>query len=89
MSTPVMAFTKCTKWMLLGFWMVWLTTLLVSRVFIFHEAYTAHTAKVFDERWLAHQCKQPEFYSNIRHHTDLCEVSRCSPPIHPTLDTMC
>jgi hypothetical protein len=74
MSTPAMAFTQYLKWMLMGFWLVWLTTLVVSRIFIFHEAYTTHTAKVVDEQWLAEQCKTPEFYSNIRQHTDLCEA---------------
>jgi hypothetical protein len=74
MSTPVMAFTQYMKWMLMGVWLVWATTLVVSRIFIFHEAYTTHTAKVWDERWLYDQCKTPEFYSNIRQHTDLCEA---------------
>jgi hypothetical protein len=74
MSTPAMAFATHLKWMLFGFWTVWLTTLLVSRIFIFHSAYTTHTAKVVDERWLLEQCKTPEFYSNIRQHTDLCEA---------------
>jgi hypothetical protein len=75
MSTPVMAFTQYVKWMLLGFWVIWATTLFVSRIFIFHQAYTTHIAKVGDEKWLADQCTKPEFYSNIRQHTDLCEVS--------------
>jgi hypothetical protein len=70
-----MAFTNYMKWILIGFWIVWMTTLLVSRSYIFHEAYTAHVAKVEDERWLLEQCSTPEFYSNIRQHTDLCEVS--------------
>jgi hypothetical protein len=74
MSTPVMAFGHYVKWMLAGFWVLWLTTLLVSRIFIFHEAYTAHVAKVQDEKWLSSQCNTPEFYSNIRQHTDLCEA---------------
>jgi hypothetical protein len=83
MSTPAMALTLSMKWMLMGFWLVWGTTLLVSRIFIFHQAYTTHTAKVRDEEWLANQCSTPEFYSNIRQHTDLCEDvysnSRASP----------
>jgi hypothetical protein len=83
MSTPVMAFTQYLKWMLMGFWLLWVTTLLVSRIFIFHAAYTTHVAKVSDENWLLEQCKTPEFYSNIRQHTDLCEAvytnSRSSP----------
>jgi hypothetical protein len=74
MSTPVMAFTQYMKWMLVGFWMIWVTTLFVSRIFIFHEAYITHAAKVVDEQWLAQQCSKPEFYSNIRQHTDLCEA---------------
>jgi hypothetical protein len=74
MSTPAMLFMQYTKWLLVGFWSVWLTTLVVSRVFIFHEAYTSHLAKIVDEMWLTQQCNTPEFYSNIRQHTDLCET---------------
>jgi hypothetical protein len=71
------------KWMLVGFWAIWVTTLCVSRIFIFHEAYSTHVAKVKDEQWLAEQCSKPEFYSNIRQHTDLCEV--ISPLTSPCL----
>jgi hypothetical protein len=74
MSTPIMLFTQYMKWVLMGFWVLWGTTFCVSRLFIFHEAYTAHVAMVSDEKWLSDQCNTPEFYSNIRQHTDLCEA---------------
>jgi hypothetical protein len=68
-----MAFTVYMKWVLMGCWVLWLSTLVVTRVFIFHEAYLAHVSKVADERWLLRQCGDSDFYSNIRQHTDLCE----------------
>lgn len=44
----------------------------VSRAYIFYEAYCAFTLQRADEAWLGRQCKDPEFYSNMRQHTDLC-----------------
>jgi hypothetical protein len=44
----------------------------VGRIFIFYEAYTAFLSILRDEEWLRLQCASPEFYSNMRQHTELC-----------------
>ena len=44
-----------------------------SRVHILHESY-AHIVQVrSDEEWLATSCKNPEFYSNLKSHSVLCD----------------
>lgn len=60
--------------------MIWVLSLTISRLFIFQQAYSSHVAKIQDEQWLLQQCEEPVFYSNIRQHTDLCEVRTL--PIH-------
>jgi len=42
------------------------------RVYAFHEAYVFEVGKRNDERWLLLQCADPDFYSNLRQHSDLC-----------------
>lgn len=44
-----------------------------SRIHILHESY-AHLSQVrSDEEWLATSCKNPEFYSNLKSHSSLCD----------------
>lgn len=43
-----------------------------SRALIFHESYLHEYGKLEDERYLLERCKDAEFYSNIRQHTDIC-----------------
>lgn len=42
------------------------------RVYIFYEAYSLFSMQRTDESWLRAKCKDAEFYSNMRQHTDLC-----------------
>jgi hypothetical protein len=67
-----MAFGVGLRNVLFSFWLVWLCTFCISRIFLLHEAYISESNKQADERWLLEKCKEPEFYSNIRQHTDLC-----------------
>lgn len=77
MSTPAMAFGVGLRNVVVSFWMVWGITFFISRAFLLHESYVAEANKRMDERWLLEKCQEPEFYSNLRQHTDLCtEVAR-------------
>lgn len=42
------------------------------RALIFHESYLHEQGKMQDEVYLLERCKDSEFYSNIRQHTDIC-----------------
>ena len=72
MSTPAMAFGVGLRNVVVSLWLIWVVTFCISRVFLFHEAYIFESNKRADERWLLSKCKDAEFYSNIRQHTDLC-----------------
>lgn len=54
------------------FFGLWTSIFLFTRVYLFYEAYQNESKKKEDERWLRIQCKEPEFYSNLKQHTDLC-----------------
>lgn len=56
----------------LAFWCLWAFTLLISRIYIYHIAYNDELERLENEKWLLEKCKEPEFYSNMRSHTDLC-----------------
>lgn len=72
MSTPAMAFGAGLRNILVSLWLVWSLTFAISRIFLLHDAYISESNKRIDERWLREKCKEPEFYSNLRQHTDLC-----------------
>lgn len=72
MSTPYTFLAGWIKTVVASFWFVWLSTLIVSRIYVFHQAYVSETQKRADERYLLDKCNDPEFYSNIRQHTEIC-----------------
>jgi hypothetical protein len=52
----------------------WVVSFSVGRIFIFYESYTSFLSVLKDEKWLLVQCASPEFYSNMRQHTELCNM---------------
>jgi hypothetical protein len=47
--------------------------LFVTNLHRFHVALTSRHQAEQDNNWLAQQCKSPEFYSNMRQHSNLCD----------------
>ena len=79
MSTPYMALGSLLRQALGVFWVLWLATFVVTRSYALHEAYQAEVGQQSDERWLLQQCQLPEFYANLRQHSNLC-TEVCSSP---------
>lgn len=44
----------------------------VDKLCLLHETYTIRAQELEKELWLLSQCKDPEFFSNMGHHTNLC-----------------
>ena len=44
-----------------------------NKICLLHKAYQLRAAKIEKESWLREQCAKPDFYSNMRYHTSLCE----------------
>ena len=76
MTTPAMVFSSVIKLIIISLGVFWSVSFLVSRLFIFYEAYTDYVRTLKDEQWLLLQCASPEFYTNLRTHTDLCNNVR-------------
>jgi len=74
MSTPAMVAASMIKLMVVCLGVFWIVSFSVGRIFIFYESYTAFLAILKDEEWLRVQCASPEFYSNMRQHTELCNT---------------
>ena len=72
MSTPAMVAASMIKLMVVCLGVFWIVSFSVGRIFIFYEAYTSFLSVLKDEEWLRIQCASPEFYSNMRQHTELC-----------------
>lgn len=67
-----MAFASCMRTVIFCFVSLWVFTLTVSRIWTFHHALQLEMVKRKNERWLLEQCDNPEFYFNMKEHTDLC-----------------
>jgi hypothetical protein len=57
MSTPSMIFTIWLKNICMVLWLLWVSTLVISRIYILHEAYNFESAKLVDEIYLLKLCK--------------------------------
>lgn len=51
---------------------MWLFLFVSSRIILFHQEYQNELSKLSDDEWLRVKCKDPEFFHNIKQHTDLC-----------------
>lgn len=85
MATPAMVFACLLKLMAISVGVFWVVSFGVSRLFVFYEAYSAFLRVLKDEEWLRVQCALPEFYSNMRQHTDLCNAVRLNAERSPML----
>ena len=72
MATPAMVVASMIKLMVISLSIFWIISFTVGRVFIFYEAYTSVLRVHKEESWLRVQCADPNFYTNMRQHTDLC-----------------
>ena len=80
-----MVFACMLKLMVVSVGVFWAVSFGVSRVFVFYEAYSSFLSVLKDEEWLREQCALPEFYSNLRQHTDLCSSVRLNAERSPVL----
>ena len=88
MATAAMVFSCVLKLMVISVGVFWAVSFCVSRVFVFYEAYSSFLSILKDEEWLRQQCMLPEFYSNMRQHTDLCSAVRLNAERSPILIAM-
>ena len=51
---------------------------ILGRVPIFQLAYAEHLQRLEDDTWLQSQCRDPQFFTRMRQHTDVCEHVRAS-----------
>ena len=51
---------------------------ILGKIPIFQKAYADHLQRLEDDTWLQTQCRDPEFFSRMRQHTDVCEHVRAS-----------
>jgi hypothetical protein len=73
MSTPAMMLASMLKLMIICMTTFWIVSFSVGRFFVFYEAYTTALRVVRDEAWIRAQCADPQFYSNLKQHSDLCQ----------------
>jgi hypothetical protein len=73
MTTPSIMLASMLKLMIICLTTFWIVSFSVGRFFVFYEAYTSALRLVRDEAWIRAQCSDPQFYSNLKQHSDLCQ----------------
>jgi len=68
-----MMLASMLKLMIICLTTFWIVSFSMGRFFIFYEAYTSALRTVRDEAWIRTQCSDPQFYSNLKQHSDLCQ----------------
>lgn len=72
MSTPYHAMVAYLRALVVVSVWVTLIGVGVSRCYILYESYSQFTLQRSEEAWLRERCREPDFYTNMRQHTDLC-----------------
>jgi hypothetical protein len=72
MSTPAHALVAYGKALFILLSIFTAFGVFISRAYVFYEAYSLFSMQRSEESWLRVKCKDAEFYSNMRQHTDLC-----------------
>jgi hypothetical protein len=52
---------------------LWFSGFVLTRVQLYYEALVVEQQRRNHEEWLMQQCKSPEFYANMKHHSALCD----------------
>jgi len=52
---------------------LWTVGFLLTRVQLFHEALKTEELSREREAWLMQECRKPEFYAHMKHHSALCD----------------
>lgn len=73
-----MFFGAYARALLVAFTAFWLTCFLISRGVLFLNAWSLAQRAQQDDTWLLAQCRNPEFFSKLRHHADLCAHAQSS-----------
>ncbi len=68
-----MMLASMLKLMIICMTTFWIVSFSVGRFFVFYEAYTSALRLIRDEAWIRTQCSDPQFYSNLKQHSDLCQ----------------
>lgn len=74
MSTPAQAVIAYSRALLIVFLCMGSAATAISRTYVFYESYSQFTLQRTEEAWLRERCKEADFYSNMRQHTDLCAL---------------
>lgn len=88
MSTPAMLFGSIVRFMLVTLTAFWAASFITLRIAVFVDAWQHARRVQQDEAWLREQCADPEFYANMRQHTDLCMEVRQNAERLPLLQAL-
>ena len=72
MATPAMLVGTILRVAIIFLSCFWAASFFIVRLAVFVEAFKEARQIQHDEMWMMAQCQDPQFYSHMRRHTDLC-----------------
>jgi hypothetical protein len=88
MGTPATALSSLIHTVVVWFGVLWVSALCISRIYMFHEAYQTIIQHMENDSRLRQMCLDPEFYSIIKQHADVCIQVQKDAEVNPWLKAL-
>ena len=88
MGTPATALSALIHTVVVWFGVLWILTLCISRIYMFHEAYQNILKHLENDNRLRQMCLDPEFLSVIKQHADICTQVQRDADVNPWLKAL-
>lgn len=88
MATPAMLVGTILRVIIITLSCFWAASFFIVRFVVFVEAFKEARQIQQDETWMMSQCQDPQFYSHMRRHTDVCVLVQRNAERSPWLFAM-
>lgn len=85
MGTPATALASVIHSAVVWFGVLWVSALVISRVYMFHDEYQRIVEHTYNDQRLRQMCADPEFLAIMKQHNDICTEVQHDAQINPWL----
>lgn len=88
MGTPATAFSAVLHTVVAWFGVLWVSALITSRIYMFHDAYQNILQQLTNDGPLLEMCGDAQFVAMMRQHTDVCIKVQHNAEVNPWLKAL-
>ena len=85
MGTPATAFASVIHTVVIWFGVLWISALVISRVYMFHDAYQRIQQRLETDMPLRASCHDPAFVQMMQQHPEVCARALLEAEVNPWL----